>query len=98
MKKTPLRRAAMRRAIRPHLATRKGIKHRAWSHHTTELRTLRKYQDEFRGQNVVIVGREIVGAKSGAQALRLLREMEKRHPRKVPLIAYVPEKDKVYIL
>ncbi len=63
-----------------------------------ELETLRAHEEEFRGRHVIVIGNEIVGAKDGTEAVRLLHEMEKRHPGKSPLLSYIPEKDTTYIL
>jgi hypoxanthine-guanine phosphoribosyltransferase len=63
-----------------------------------EHKTIQAHAEKFRGQHVIVVGTDIVGSKNGDTLARLLRQMEKRHPKRVPLISFVPEKDKIYIL
>ena len=77
---------------------RKPIRRRVQRNHRIEEQTLQANWERFRGQHVIVIGDEIVGAREGDEALRLLREMERRHPKCVPLITFVPQKDKVYIL
>jgi len=62
-----------------------------------EHKTILAHADRFRGQHVIVVGKDIVGSKNGTTLARLLRQMEKRHPKRAPLISFVPEKDKIYI-
>ncbi|MBI5652560.1 MAG: hypothetical protein HZC40_19240 [Chloroflexi bacterium] len=66
--------------------------------YTVEQKTIDEHADEFQGQYVVVVGKDIAGSKNGDELFRLFRQMEKRHPKRVPLISFVPEKDKIYIL
>ncbi len=97
MEKNKSRRKPMRRLIRSRPITRRQTKQRSWSNHKIELRTLKDHEDEFPGQYVIIIGKDIVGSKNGKELVRLFREMERRHPGKTPLISFVLEKDMTYI-
>ena len=85
------------------IARRKQIRRRASSDHQgdlghrIELRTLQSRENEFRGRNVIVIGKEIYAIENGEQATRLLEELLKKYPNKTPLLAYVME-DETYIL
>jgi ribosomal protein L10 len=75
----------------------KSIGRRALSNHRVELRTLKARENEFRGRNVIVIGKEIHAIENGEQAARLMEELLKKYPKRAPLLAYVME-DEMYIL
>jgi hypothetical protein len=65
--------------------------------HHIELQTLKAHENEFRGRNVIVIGKEIYAIENGEQAVRLMEELLKKYPKRAPLLAYVME-DETYIL
>jgi hypothetical protein len=76
---------------------RKPIRRQTRSNHRIELQTLKAHEGEFRGKNVIVIGKEIYAIENGEQAAGLLEELLKKYPNRVPLLAYVME-DETYIL
>jgi hypothetical protein len=62
-----------------------------------EHRTLKAREEEFRGKHVLVIGKEIYEIKDEDQGTRLLEEVRKKHPGRVPLLTYVM-KEELYIL
>ena len=54
---------------------RKPIGRRAPSNHRMELQTLKARENEFRGRNVIVIGKEIYAIENGEQAARLMEEL-----------------------
>ncbi len=68
---------------------RKPSKRRTRQNHQIELQTLKAHENEFRGRNVIVIGKEIYPIENGEQAARLLEELRKKYPSKSPLLTYV---------
>ena len=62
-----------------------------------EYKTLQARENEFRGQNVIVVGNEIYPIKNGEHAARLLKELRRKYPKRTPLLTYVMGEE-TYIL
>jgi hypothetical protein len=75
----------------------KTQKRQTTANHRIELATLKEHENEFRGRNVVVIGKEIFPIKNGKQAARLLEKLRKKYPKKSPLLAYVM-REEPYIL
>jgi len=67
----------------------KPVKRRVRTTESVESRTLKAHWDEFRGKNVIVIGKEIYPIENGDQAARLLEELRQKYPKKTPLLAYV---------
>ncbi len=97
MQKRKLWRKQTRQATKAKASLRRRTKRRIWTDHQIELRTLKAHENEFRGKNVIVIGKEIFAIENGEQAARLLEELLKKYPKRTPLLAYVME-DETYIL
>ena len=64
---------------------------------TREHETLKAREAEFKGKHVLVVGDEIYELGDDEEAKRLLDEVRRAHPGKIPLITYVMEEE-IYIL
>ncbi|HEX7593656.1 MAG TPA: DUF5678 domain-containing protein [Anaerolineae bacterium] len=64
-------------------------KPRVRSSESIEFKTLKAHWDEYRGKNVIVIGKEIFPIKSGKQAAKLLEALRKKYPKRTPLLTYV---------
>jgi hypothetical protein len=62
-----------------------------------EHQTLEAREEEFRGKHVLVIGEEIHEIEDEEQGVRLLEEIRKKHPGRIPLLTYVT-KEELYIL
>jgi hypothetical protein len=76
---------------------RKPVKRRARRVESVELQTLKAHENEFRGKNVIVVGKEIYPIENGEQAERLLEELRRKYPKNTPMLTYVWDEE-TYIL
>ncbi len=49
--------------------------------------------NRYRGRHVLVLGKKIFSARTGKEAFRLFKKLEKDHPQMSPLIAYIPKED-----
>lgn len=47
----------------------------------------------YKGKHVIVIAGKIFTAKTGAQANKLLDKLEKRYPKEIPAITYIPKTD-----
>jgi len=62
-----------------------------------EHQALKAREEEFGGKHVLVIGEEIYEIKDEEQGVRLLEEVRKKHPGRIPLLTYVM-KEELYIL
>lgn len=47
----------------------------------------------YRGKHVMVIKNKVYTARSGKVANRILDKLEKRFPREVPALTYIPKED-----
>lgn len=47
----------------------------------------------YKGKHVIVMAGKVYTAKTGAQANKLLDKLEKRYPKEIPAITYIPKVD-----
>ena len=57
-----------------------------------EQKTLMRKWDDYKGKIVAVSGTEIFAAKTGKQAQKMIKEIEKKED-KPPLVTYIPKAD-----
>ena len=48
---------------------------------------------KYKGKHIIVVKGEVFTAKTGKLANTLLDKLEKRYPKEIPVITYVPKAD-----
>lgn len=47
----------------------------------------------YRGKHVIVIGGMVFTAKTGTQANKLIDKLEKKYPKEIPAITYIPKAD-----
>jgi orotate phosphoribosyltransferase-like protein len=62
-----------------------------------EEKTLSTKWDDYKGKIVVVVGKKIFSAKTGKNAQKLIKKIEKEY-QKPPLVTYIPKADSLILI
>lgn len=52
----------------------------------------------YRGKHVIIIGGKVYTAKTGSQANKILDKLEKKYPKEIPEITYIPKADTLILI
>ena len=47
----------------------------------------------YRGKHIIVIAGKIFTAKTGEQANKILDNLEKKYPKEIPAITYIPKAD-----
>lgn len=47
----------------------------------------------YRGKHVIVIAGKVFTAKTGTQASKILDKLEKKYPKEIPAITYIPKAD-----
>ena len=70
----------------------KGMKTAKIDSFAKEQKTLLKKWDKYKGKIVAVSGDKIFAAKTGKQAQKMIKDIEKKY-QKSPLVTYIPKAD-----
>lgn len=52
----------------------------------------------YKGRHVAVIAGRVFTAKTGAEMNRMLDKLEKRYPKQIPAITYIPKADALILL
>lgn len=52
----------------------------------------------YRGRHIIMLGGKVFTAKTGTQANKILDKLEKKYPKEIPAITYVPKADTLILI
>lgn len=52
----------------------------------------------YRGKHIIVIGGKVFTAKTGTQANKILDKLEKKYPKEIPEITYIPKADTLILI
>ena len=53
---------------------------------------------KYRGKHVIVIGGQIFSAATGKQAQKILEDVNKKYPKEIPIITYIPKSESLFLL
>lgn len=51
----------------------------------------------YKGRHIVVVAGKVFAAKTGKEASKILDKLEKKYPKEIPAITYIPKADSLIL-